>query len=410
MQFGLIGWPLGHSISPQLHALLGHPGYTLCPLPPQQLAAFFARRDWQAVNVTIPYKQQVMPYCTALTEQARACGSVNLITRQADGTLLGDNTDFTGLCALIKAAGWQMAGASVLILGSGGTGHTAQAAAKALGANKIGVVSRNGALNYHNVGELWGDTPCYLINTTPVGMWPQQAEMPLSLRVLPRCRGVIDVIYNPLRTALCQQAETLGIPAMGGLRMLVEQAAAATCFGGQTAPGAAQQAMETLLRQQQNLVLIGMAGSGKTTVGQLLAARLGRPFYDTDSLFTERYGCTPADCILQQGEAAFRVQESAVIAGLAGTAGAVITTGGGAVLAAENVTALRHNGFLLWLQRPTAALATAGRPLSHDPAALAAARAPYYRAAADAIAANDTTPEEAADRCLAAWEQATQQG
>lgn len=406
MQYGLIGWPLGHSISPEVHALLGSYPYELCPVPEDGLSGFLARRDWKAVNVTIPYKQQVMAYCDTLTGQASACGSVNLLVRQADGTLLGHNTDYEGLCSLICAAGWQMAGASVLILGSGGTGHTAQAAARAMGAAEVAIVSRSGDLNYQNLAERWEKRECYLINTTPVGMWPQEDAKPLSLRQLPHCRGVIDVIYNPIRTSLCCEAASLGIPAVGGLRMLVAQAAAAAPYfgGGSVLPGQVDTITNTLLRRRQNLVLIGMAGSGKSTVGQLLAGQLSRPFYDSDALFAERYGISAGDEILREGEAAFRLKESAIIAELSHTTGAVIATGGGAVLDPRNVTALRHNGFLLWLQRPAELLAAEGRPLSRDPAALAAARRPCYSAAADAAVENDSTVADAAARCLSAWE------
>ena len=406
MQYGLIGWPLGHSISPEVHTLLGSYPYELCPVPQDGLSGFLARRDWKAVNVTIPYKQRVMACCDTLTAQASACGSVNLLVRQADGTLLGHNTDYDGLCSLICAADWQLAGASVLVLGSGGTGHTAQAAARAMGAAEVAIVSRSGELNYQNLAERWGGRECYLINATPVGMWPQADAKPLSLRQLPHCRGVIDVIYNPIRTSLCCEAASLGIPAVGGLRMLAAQAAAAApYFGGESAlPGQVDTITNTLLRRRQNLVLIGMAGSGKSTVGQLLAGQLSRPFYDSDALFAERYGVSAGDAILREGEAAFRLKESAILAELSQITGAVIATGGGAVLDPRNVTALQHNGFLLWLKRPAELLAAEGRPLSCDPLALAAAREPFYCAAADAAAQNDSTPADAVVRCLNVWE------
>ena len=227
MRYGLIGWPLGHSISPQLHRRLAGVEYELRPLPEAEFEAFMAARDFAAVNVTIPYKQRVLPYCAQLTPAARRCGSVNLLIKGPDGALTGDNTDLAGLVFLLRQNGWELTGQTVVILGSGGTGHTAKAAAEELGAAEIATVSRTGELNYENLDERFGKREFHLINTTPVGMMPQSGVSPLDLRQFPRCKGVADVIYNPLRTRLCQQAAALGIPACGGLLMLAAQAAAA---------------------------------------------------------------------------------------------------------------------------------------------------------------------------------------
>ena len=278
MRYGLIGWPLGHSISPQLHRRLAGVEYDLRPLPEAEFERFMRERDFSAVNVTIPYKRQVLPYCAQLTPAAQCCGSVNLLIKGRDGTLTGDNTDLAGLEFLLRRNGWALTGQTVVILGSGGTGHTAKAAAKELGAAEIATVSRTGELNYENLAKRFGKRDFYLINTTPVGMAPQSGVSPLDLRQFSRCKGVADVIYNPLRTRLCQQAAELGIPACGGLLMLAAQAAAAEYAFGTAVPGeeTVLRVYRELLAERRNLVFIGMPGSGKTTIGRLAAQMLER--------------------------------------------------------------------------------------------------------------------------------------
>ena len=278
MRYGLIGWPLGHSISPQLHRRLAGVEYDLRPLPEAEFERFMRERDFSAVNVTIPYKRQVLPYCAQLTPAARRCGSVNLLIKGRDGTLTGDNTDLAGLEFLLRQNGWVLTGQTVVILGSGGTGHTAKAAAEELGAAEIATVSRTGELNYENLAKRFGKRDFYLINTTPVGMAPQSGVSPLDLRQFPRCKGVADVIYNPLRTRLCQQAAALGIPACGGLLMLAAQAAAAEYAFGTAVPGeeTVLRVYRELLAERRNLVFIGMPGSGKTTLLRSIARELVR--------------------------------------------------------------------------------------------------------------------------------------
>ena len=400
MRYGLIGYPLGHSFSPLLHRRLADIDYELFPLPEEQFEAFMAARDFSAVNVTIPYKQRVLPYCDRLTPAAQRCGSVNLLKKERDGTLTGDNTDLAGLTFLLRQNGWELTGKTVVILGSGGTGHTAKAAAAELGAAEIAVVSRSGELNYQNLSDRFGCRSFFLINTTPVGMSPGCNATPLDLREFPQCLGVADVVYNPLRTRLCQQAAALGIPACGGLLMLAAQAAAA-----EYAFGAAVPKPETVLRvcgelrrEQENLVLIGMPGSGKTTVGQRAARLMDREFIDCDERYLAEYGILPEEELLQNGEPYFRQRETALLQKLSLQNGCVIAAGGGAVLRAENVSLLRQNGRLCLLQRPTALLAREGRPLSRDLPELYRQREPLYRAAADFTASNDALPQEAAER------------
>lgn len=400
MRYGLIGYPLGHSISPLLHRRLAGIEYELCPLPEERFEAFMAARDFAAVNVTIPYKQRVLPYCSRLTPAAQRCGSVNLLVKEPDGTLTGDNTDLAGLRFLLRVNGWDLTGQTVVILGSGGTSHTARAAALELGAAETAVVSRSGELNYQNLAERFGERAFYLINTTPVGMAPNCAAAPLDLREFPRCLGVADVIYNPLRTRLCQQAAELGIPACGGLLMLAAQAAAAEyAFGAAVpAPEAVLKVCGELRRERQNLVLIGMPGCGKTTIGRRAAALLGREFIDCDERYLAEYGTTPEEELLQSGEPFFRARETALLEKLSSLTGCVIAAGGGAVVRPENIRLLRQNGQLCWLRRPLELLAREGRPLSRDLPELYRQREPLYRAAADFTASNDALPQEAAER------------
>lgn len=402
MRYGLIGYPLGHSFSPLLHRRLADIDYELFPLPEEQFEAFMAARDFSAVNVTIPYKQRVLPYCDCLTPAAQRCGSVNLLKKERDGTLTGDNTDLAGLTFLLRQNGWELTGKTVVILGSGGTGHTAKAAAAELGAAEIAVVSRSGELNYQNLSDRFGCRSFFLINTTPVGMSPGCNATPLDLREFPQCLGVADVVYNPLRTRLCQQAAALGIPACGGLLMLAAQAAAA-----EYAFGAAVPKPETVLRvcgelrrEQENLVLIGMPGSGKTTVGQRAARLMDREFIDCDERYLAEYGILPEEELLQNGEPYFRQRETALLQKLSLQNGCVIAAGGGAVLRAENVSLLRQNGRLCLLQRPTALLAREGRPLSRDLPELYRQRLPLYLAAADFTVMNDGLPQDTAARLV----------
>ncbi len=399
MRYGLIGWPLGHSISPQLHRRLAGVEYDLRPLPEAEFERFMRERDFSAVNVTIPYKRQVLPYCAQLTPAAQCCGSVNLLIKGRDGTLTGDNTDLAGLEFLLRRNGWALTGQTVVILGSGGTGHTAKAAAKELGAAEIATVSRTGELNYENLAKRFGKRDFYLINTTPVGMAPQSGVSPLDLRQFSRCKGVADVIYNPLRTRLCQQAAELGIPACGGLLMLAAQAAAAEYAFGTAVPGeeTVLRVYRELLAERRNLVFIGMPGSGKTTIGRLAAQMLEREFIDCDEEYLLEYGITPEGELLAHGELYFREREEALLRKLSPKTGCVIAAGGGAILREENVEALRENGLLCWLRRPLELLPTEGRPLSTDLPGLYRQREPLYRAAADFSVENTGLPKAAAE-------------
>lgn len=410
MTCGLIGRRLGHSYSPQIHRALADYDYKLWELEPEELETFFRRQDFTGVNVTIPYKQAVIPLLDELSETARAIGAVNTVVRRG-GKLYGDNTDFAGMAALIHRIVLSLEGKKVLILGTGGTSKTAVAVARSLGAAEVYRLSRSGrdgALTYEDAARLHADADV-LINTTPGGMYPAVEGCPVALDAFPNLSGVVDAVYNPLRTNLVLQARSRGIPAEGGLYMLAAQAAYASALfrGYETSQRDIDLAYQTVRREMENIVLIGMPSSGKSTVGRALAERLGKRFADSDALVTERIGMPIADYFAQRGEAAFREREQEAVADLAATGGQVIATGGGAILRPENVTALRRSGRLVFLDRsPEKLIATADRPLASDREALRRRyeeRYDLYCAAADLHIDGDGTVEETAQRIEKEW-------
>ena len=343
------------------------------------------------MNVTIPYKQAVIPFCSALGETARRIGSVNTLVVRPDGSLYGDNTDHYGMCYAIRRAGIDLAGQHVLVLGSGGTSLTARAAAADLGAARITVVSRRGPVDYTNVYDL--QDAGAVINTTPLGMFPNNGTSPLDLSRFPRLTGVVDVVYNPLRTALLLQAEALGIPHTNGLDMLVAQAklAGELFTGGTVSDGKLDAVCREMTAQVTNIILIGMPGSGKSTVGRAVAKALGRTFYDADAAIEERAGRSIPEIFAEEGEAAFRALEHQVLSDLGRRNGVVIATGGGAVCFERNLPPLWENGRVYCLRRPADTLPTAGRPLSTSRQRLVEMereRAPFYRRAAQVMVDN----------------------
>ncbi|MBD8959224.1 MAG: type II 3-dehydroquinate dehydratase [Clostridiales bacterium] len=405
-KYYLLGGTLGHSHSPRVHAALGNPAYALHPLPSEALADFFAARDFAGVNVTIPYKQAVMPLCDALDAAAVEIGAVNTVVN-CGGKLFGCNTDIDGFLFLCREAKISLAGKKVLVLGSGGTSHTVCAAAKRSGAREVVVVSRTGDVNYGNVHALCGDAEI-LVNTTPVGMYPHGGESPLSLDGFDRLTGVVDVVYNPLRTALLLDAERRGIPAAGGLSMLVAQAAAAdTLFRGRRhTDGEIGRIAADLRRELKNIVLIGMPGCGKSTVGKCLAAKTGRELIDLDTAITARAGMKIPDIFEKFGEAHFRDLETEVTKEVCATGGKIIACGGGTVLREENRAALSSNGYVVYLRRAVSKLARGGRPLSAGDGAverLYKERRAVYEAAADCILPDTDGVQVVAARALAAF-------
>ena len=395
MKCGLLGRKLGHSYSPAIHAQLGDYEYALYEKEPEELPDFLQRGDFTGLNVTIPYKKAVVPYCTALSETAQLLGSVNTLLRRPDGTLYGHNTDYDGFLSLVRQSGVEAAGKKALVLGSGGASVTAQAVLRTLGAQVV-VISRSGEDNYENLSR--HADAAIVVNTTPVGMYPHNGERPVDLTAFPACRAVYDIVYNPERTALMLQAEALGIPAFGGLHMLVAQAKAASeLWQGKPIPHSETPRIESLLRAgMRNLVLIGMPGCGKSTVAAALGEATGREVCDSDALIEELAGMPIPEIFAQQGEAAFRAYETQAIAQLGKRSGIVLATGGGCVTRSENYPLLHQNGTILWLQRDLAALPTDGRPLSQAGKleAMYALRRPLYARFADHTISNNGSVEE----------------
>lgn len=400
--YGLLGGRLAHSYSPEIHAALGEYEYRLFERTEDEVPAFLASDEFTAINVTIPYKKTVMPYLAGISPEALKIGSVNTVTRTPDG-LYGDNTDYYGFSYMLDAAGISVSGKKCLILGSGGAAATALAVVRDRGGEAV-VISRRGADNYDNL-ERHADADV-IVNTTPVGMYPDNGAAPLSLDGFPRLTGVVDMIYNPRRTALILDAEARGIPAVSGLPMLVAQAKRANeLFFRRPLPDAViAQAEAAVRRQKENIVLIGMPGAGKTTAGQALAAKLGFAFVDTDAEIERLSGRHPSLILTEDGEDAFRALESEAIRQAGKRSGCVIATGGGAVTRAENYAALHQNGVIVFLTRPLGELSSSGRPLSASLGVekLYEARLPLYEAWADARTACLSDPERTADAILAA--------
>ena len=398
MEFALLGEKLGHSFSPQIHRALAGCDYQLLPTPPEAVADLFRRRDFRGLNVTIPYKQTVMPLCDEIDPRAAAIGAVNTVVNRG-GRLTGYNTDIDGLIYLARRTGVDMAGKKVVILGSGGTGRTARAAAGELGAAEIVTVSRGGEDNYETLSR-HADAQV-LLNTTPVGMYPNCGVSPVSLDAFPHLEGVLDVVYNPLRTALLLEARERGLPCSCGLPMLVAQAwRAEELFTGSSIPAETVEAvLAGLTAQLENVVLIGMPGCGKSTVGRALARRQGKAFLDLDRLIEERAGKSIPAIFAQEGEEAFRTLESWAVREAGARTGCVISTGGGVVTRAENCAPLRQNGVIIHLTRPLDRLPTAGRPVSQstDLQTLWARRRGLYAAFADRTVDNGGPLEETLD-------------
>lgn len=406
MQCGLLGRKLGHSYSPQIHNLLGDYSYVLFEKERSELENFLKNVDFSGLNVTIPYKKEVIPYLSELSPTAKKMGCVNTVLRRSDGTLYGHNTDYFGFTSLVRHAGLSVAGKKVLVLGSGGASNTAVAALKDLGASPV-VISRSGENNYGNL-HLHRDAAA-IVNATPVGMYPNTGVSPIDLGLFPHLEGVLDVIYNPARTQLLLDAEKLGIPRENGLWMLVAQAkeAAEVFTGGKISDEVIEKIYRELSHQMKNIVLIGMPGCGKSTIGTLLAEKLGRTLADADEKIVSLAGKSIPDIFAQDGEPTFRDWETKALTELGKQSGLVIATGGGCVTQKRNYPLLHQNGHLVWLERDCNVLPTDGRPLSqaNDLGKMYAVRKPLYEAFADIRVENAGTPAETVQKILDALEE-----
>ena len=396
--YGLLGRKLGHSWSVPIHTALGCQGYRLIELEPTELGDFLHQPNIGGLNVTIPYKRDVMPFCDVIDPMAEAIGSVNTLTRRADGKLYAFNTDAAGFCWMAERTGISFTGKKTVVLGSGGASLTAVACAKKLGAREVVVISRSGEHNYDNLGR-HADADI-VVNTTPVGMYPNNGAAAVDLTAFPKCSGVLDVVYNPRRTALLLQAEELGIPCSDGLPMLVAQAKAAEeHFFDKSIPDSENERILAQLRREcTNIVLIGMPGCGKTTVGQALAKLTGREAVDVDQRIVARAGCSIPEIFARDGEAAFRALEREETAEAGKLSGKIILTGGGVIMDQRNYGPLHQNGRIYHLIRDLDILPTDGRPVSQstDLHALWERRAPFYARFRDVAIENSGTVEETA--------------
>lgn len=407
MKYGLIGEHLKHSYSCEIHAQIADYEYELHEIPPSGLGGFLKKREFNAINVTIPYKQDVIPYLDEISDTAKRIGAVNTIVNR-NGRLYGDNTDFAGMLALAKHIGVDMKGRKVLILGTGGASKTGHALAEYMGAQSVFYVSRSGkdgSISYEQAVTEHSDAQI-IINATPVGMFPKQDGRPIDISAFPKLEGVIDAIYNPLRTNLVLDAQERGIPAEGGLYMLSAQAVHASAVFRDIPldESLVDKAFKSVKNDKQSIVLIGMPSSGKTTVGRILAEKCGKQLADTDEYIVRKIGMPISDFFAKHGEAEFRKIEKETVAELSAMGGRIIATGGGAVLDAENVRALKQNGVLVFLdRRPENLIATDDRPLASRRSALEklyAERYDIYCAAAELHIDANTTPEAEADAIL----------
>jgi shikimate dehydrogenase len=367
MKYGLIGEKLGHSFSKIIHEKIADYTYELKEISRESLDAFMTDRDFNCINVTIPYKEEVIPHLYCIDDAAKAMGAVNTIVN-LDGKLYGYNTDFFGMKLMIEKNGFDLKGSKVLLLGSGGTAKTSKAVAEHLGAREIITVSRSGEVNYGNVYELHSDAD-FIINTTPCGMYPNNDTYAIDPAQFPSLRGIIDAVYNPLKTTLVQKGEKLGIKGVTGLYMLVAQAVlACSIFTDKDfdVQKISDEVFSEIIREKQNIVLVGMPGSGKSTIGNALAKKLGRDFVDTDDVITQRCG-TISEIFAEHGESYFRDRECEAVSDTAKGNSLVIATGGGAILREQNVDMLRQNGVIFFLNRPLEdIIPTDDRPLSSN--------------------------------------------
>ena len=400
MKCGLLGRKLGHSYSPEIHAHLGAYTYELFEKEPEELEEFLKNGDYSGINVTVPYKKSVIAYLDVLTDRAAKLGAVNTIIR-SNGKLIGHNTDYFGFCAMLKASGLTADGKKVLVLGSGGASNTAVAVLQEAGAEVI-IISRSGENNYENL-QLHADA-AIIVNTTPVGMYPNVGIAPLDLNQFPQLEGVLDVIYNPARTKLLLDAEERGLVSMNGLMMLVAQAKeAAEWFTNSLISDEKIEEIHAILRRKmENIVLIGMPGCGKSTIGKALAKICNKEFADADERIIELAGKDIPSIFAEDGEEVFRQWETQALGELGKRSGLVIATGGGCVTKERNYPLLHQNGTILWLQRNIDLLPTNERPLSQAQklADMYEVRKPMYQRFADHIIDNNSEAERTIEQIM----------
>ena len=400
MKFGLLGRKLGHSYSPMIFDLMGGYRYDLFEREPEGIEDLLKNGDFDGLNVTIPYKKEVLQYLDEIDPLALRLGAVNTIVKK-DGRLIGYNSDYYGFLSLVQRTRIEPPNKKVLVLGSGGASVTVRAVLEDLGAQVV-IVSRSGENNYTNLDR--HRDAALIVNTTPVGMYPHNGSAPLSLEGFTALEGVLDLIYNPARTQLLMECEKYGIPGFNGLWMLVAQAKqSAQWFLDRELPDSLVSDIHQKLRDKmENIALVGMAGCGKSTLGRALAKETGKKFVDADAEVEDLAGKSIPEIFAQEGEEMFRRMETTVLAELGMESGLVIATGGGCVTREENYPLLHQNSRIIWLDRCPARLPTEGRPLSQKthPAQLYEMRKPMYKAFADATVNNNGTKGETVTEIL----------
>ena len=401
MRCGLLGKKLGHSYSPQIHSHLGDYSYDLFEKTPEELEDFLRHGDFTGLNVTIPYKKDVIPFCDELSDRAQKIGAVNTIVRRPDGTLIGHNTDYFGFQSMVARSGLKVVGKKVLVLGSGGASATAVAVLRELGADVV-VISRKGENNYGNLNK--HTDASVIVNATPVGMYPNTGVSPVELDLFPALEGVLDIVYNPSRTQLLLDAEKKGLITENGLWMLVAQAkeSAEWFTDRQINDDRIGKIHEILRKQMENIVLVGMPGCGKSTVGGMLAALLHKKFVDIDAEIVKQAGMSIPEIFQKSGEDGFREWETQVLTQIGKESGLVIATGGGAVTRSENYPLVHQNGRIVWLKRSIHSLPTDDRPLSQKNRLeeMYAVRKPMYEAFSDCAVVNDGDLNETVKQIL----------
>ena len=398
--FGLIGKKLAHSYSVPIHHEMGNFAYRLFELPPDELESFLRQENLGGVNITIPYKTEVMKFCDTISKEAQEIGSINTIVNK-DGKLTGYNTDKYGFEYMLRHKAISLENKKVLVLGSGGASKTAVFCSKLAGAKEIVIISRSGENNYSNI-QKHRDADV-IVNTTPVGMFPDNYSSPVSLDSFERLEAVVDLVYNPLKTALIIEAEKRNIKTTGGLTMLTAQAKMAEelFFDTFLDDGLITRITDNLYKKASNIVLIGMPGSGKSTVGKILSLISEKEAFDTDELITQKAGRTPKEIITSDGESVFRKIESEVIREVSKESGKIIITGGGAVTRKDNYIPLHQNGRIYEIKRDINTLPTDDRPLSKDFDTLLKMqkeRQPMYEFFRDAFVLIDSSPQEVANK------------
>lgn len=399
---GLLGEKLSHSYSPQIHGRLADYEYLLYEKSPDEVEGFLRSGEFDGLNVTIPYKKTAFALCDELSDTARRLGNVNTVVRLPDGRLFGHNTDYFGFRYIVESSGVSVGGKKAIVLGSGGASGTACAVLEDLGAAQVVVISRGGEDNYDNISRHYDAQ--VIVNATPVGMYPNNGRSLLDLEKFSRCEGVFDLIYNPSKTALLLQAEALGITWRNGLTMLVAQAKeSAEYFCGRSMDDAVIESITAeLAKEMLNIILIGMPGSGKSTIGRIIAEKTGRRFIDVDEYIVEQAGMSVFEMFAGLGEEGFRKYETAALNEVCRLSSCVISTGGGCITREENYNAVRQNGIVAWIKRDIDLLPIAGRPLSatNDLNEMYKKRKPLYEKFSDFSVENMGEAEQAAEKIM----------